>query len=162
MDLVSKLREMGANEAQLTSKTLEMAVRAITEDSGVIPDTVTAGIKQLADNISRATEKLTDAQRGLKNQIDNADWNRQRIETEAQRASQRYEEAKRREESIITDEDLMEAVKAYRAVLQATTDVLGNDLGADVQIAAINAGSYVAWRGIMGGKFADDGGKRRY
>lgn len=52
---------------------------------------------------------------------------------------------------FIGDHDLRNAVMAYRLVLQATQDVLGDRvLQDDVAVEAIKAGSYIAWRGIMG------------
>lgn len=154
MDLIKKMEQLGANKSQLTSNTLALAVKAIAEDESVIPDTVRLDIARLASAVNIASKRLEESNQKLKFTIESADYNCKKIEEEARKATENYEQAKRREESVITDKDLSEAVKAYRAVLQATTDVLGT-LDKETQIAAINAGSYIAWRGIMGGKFKD-------
>lgn len=159
MDLIKKMEQLGANKSQLTSNTLALAVRAIAEDESVIPDTVRLDVVRLASNIENASKRLEDANAKVKYSIESAEYVTRKIKEEAQKATENYEVAKRREASVITDKDLSEAVKAYRAVLQATTDVLGN-LDKDTQIAAINAGSYIAWRGIMGGKFKDEDQKK--
>jgi ABC-type phosphate transport system auxiliary subunit len=49
---------------------------------------------------------------------------------------------------IIYDKDFAEAVKVYKAVLLATKDVFGENMDVETKIAAINAGSYIAWRGM--------------
>lgn len=158
MDLIKKMEQLGANKSQLTSNTLALAVRAIAEDENVIPDTVRLDIVTLSSNIERASARLVDYQNRINRTIESAEATCEHIEQRAKTATENYEAAKRREESVITDKDLSEAVKAYRAVLQATTDVLGT-LDKETQIAAISAGSYIAWRGIMGGKFKDDSAK---
>lgn len=159
MDLLKKMEQLGANKAQLTSGTADIAIRAIAEDEGVIPDTVRLYVERLADKVEKTSERLEEAQSKLKSTIDGAEYARRKIEEEAKKATENYEIAKRREASVITDKSLSEAVKAYRAVLQATTDVFGK-LDKETQIAVINAGSYIAWRGIMGGKFDKDDKER--
>ena len=55
----------------------------------------------------------------------------------------------------ISSRDVQDAVMAYDAVLKSTVDVFGIDVDPSVMIAAIEAGSYIAWRGIMGPKQSD-------
>lgn len=52
----------------------------------------------------------------------------------------------------IINRDVADAAIAYRMVLETTKNVFGDDCTQDVICKAIEAGSYVAWRGIMGPK----------
>ena len=52
----------------------------------------------------------------------------------------------------VCSKDVQDAIMAYDAVLKSTVDVFGDILEPSVMIAAIEAGSYIAWRGIMGPK----------
>lgn len=52
----------------------------------------------------------------------------------------------------IINRETADSVIAYRKVLEATKEVFGSDCSQDVICKAIEAGSYIAWRGIMGPK----------
>lgn len=64
----------------------------------------------------------------------------------------------------VGDSRVRDAVAAYKDVLLATREVFGEErMTANVMIAAIEAGSYVGWRTIMGEKVPTvTAGGRRY
>ena len=56
----------------------------------------------------------------------------------------------------IKDSQTKDGVLAYAEVLAATREIFGEEnLTENVMIAAIQAGSYLGWRGIMGPKYTE-------
>lgn len=156
MDIVQKLKEMGASNAQLESKTVQMVVQALSEDQSIIPDTAKLEINNLIKAVDRADGRLAQAEAKMAHTLSSAEYKTQLMQNAAEKAARDFERATKQKESVILDKDLQEAVKAYKAVLEATKEVFGDMIekegGADAIIAAIQAGSYTAWRGIMGPK----------
>lgn len=163
MDIVQKLKEMGASNAQLESKTVQMVVQALSEDQSIIPDTAMMEINNLIKAVDRADGRLARAEEKMASTLSSAEYKTQLMQNAAEKAARDFERATEQKESVILDKDLQEAVKAYKAVLQATKEVFGERAGSpDVIIAAIQAGSYTAWRGIMGPKNDAPAKKDRY
>ncbi len=166
MDIVQKLKEMGAGTAQLESKTVRMVVQALSEDQSIIPDTAMMEINNLIKAVDRADRRLAQAEANMANTLSSAEYKTELMQKAAEKAAQDYERATKQKESVILDKDLQEAVKAYKAVLEATKEVFGDMIersgSADAIIAAIQAGSYTAWRGIMGPKNDETTKKNRY
>lgn len=159
MDILEKLKGMGATPAMLESKTVKMVLEALAEDGSVITDTAKGEIQRLVYSVNSAASALNRANETLAQNLARAESQAKGAEEAANRACRRLQEAQRREEDVIMDKDMAEAVKAYKAILVATREVFGDMIdrtgSADAIIAAIQAGSYTAWRGIMGPKDAD-------
>lgn len=166
MDIIEKLKSMGASQTQLESKTVQMVLQALAEDGSIIPDTAKLEIKTLISAVDNASDRLSKAERSMAQTIHDANAQTQIMQRAADKATREWENATRQKESVILDKDLQEAVKAYKAVLLATREVWGDVIekagGTEAVIAAIQAGSYTAWRGIMGPKNEDTSKKNRY
>lgn len=166
MDIIEKLKQMGASQTQLESKTVQMVLQALAEEESIIPDTAKLEIKTLIASVDAASARLSKAEGNMARAINDADIKTQIMKSAADKATREWENATRQKESVILDKDLQEAVKAYKAVLLATREVFGDMIekagSTDAIIAAIQAGSYTAWRGIMGPKNEDSNKKNRY
>ncbi len=77
------------------------------------------------------------------------------IDAKADRAQKLISKA---ETTAIKDPNLLDAVKAFRTVLEYGKEVLGMEAVSNPDVAAelLRGASYVAWRGIMGPKSSED------
>lgn len=155
MDIIEKLKELGATQTQLESRTTQLVLQAFAEDASVIPDTAKREIKSLISAVNAASDRLEKAESRFDSLFSDIEKRTAQVAAAAKKAETDFERAQKLQAMAILDPDLREATKAYREVLAATMEEFGvlmkND-STDVMVAAINAGSYIAWRGVMGPK----------
>ena len=155
------LRRLGATESQINSSTAKLFEKAMIEDSEFCQKVAADALNRLADRFDQAESIAAKIDATYQRAKESAELQGavliRRIKTEADRfaeESEKCEKARNATKDIIYDADLNEAVKAYKAVLSATKEVFGEFVQGEITqaaiVAAINAGSYVAWRGIMG------------
>lgn len=150
--LQEKLKEMGATPSQITSGTVRMVETAIAEEAGFVDRAAMEQITRLADTFERAKEISAEIQKETQSALYSAKRDAEFAKQEINRAISCYQKAKESANGVIQDKELAEAVKAYKAVLEATKEVFGDNCTEIVISEAIRAGSYTAWRGIMGPK----------
>lgn len=170
--LQEQLTKMGATPSQVNSSTVKMVERAMVEDTEFIQKTALDAVERLANTFEEAKQNIGQ----LSAMVENAEKRAGKIvsgvteeaKKEVAGLESQVEELRRERfdlaKGTIRDTGLAEAVKAYREVLQATKDVFGEEIEKHALYscieAAINAGSYIAWRGIMGPKSDDNLRKR--
>lgn len=111
------------------------------------------GLYKAGSAASSATLNAQAAERSLKAAMTEAE--RELSDLKAQTAGLR--------DMKINSPETKDAVMAYTATLNATKEIFGADaMNPDVIVAAIQAGSYMAWRSIMGPKGKDDGWEQVY
>lgn len=171
MTIREYLKSLGATDAELKAKVVERMEQAMLFDTDITSLTPNA----LIDYINNATDKMLLAAHtlnGAENTISNININARPIENRLKTLVQQAEEKRKElqegivtaEKSTITNTDLKDAVLAYAEVLKATKAVFGEAAMTDTTItSAIEAGSDIAWRGIMGPKYTvTDAPKRRF
>lgn len=148
MDLYKEMLLHGATESQLKSKTMQMMIDILASGKDIDLPTISKRIEELKNQFNgvgyellnaqkRATNTLIDA----KNIVESADETLKKIEAAQTIAGK----------DAIKNDETMDAVNAYAAVLRATVKELGaENMTETVMGKAIEAGSYIAWRGIMG------------
>jgi len=154
--LQEQLTKMGACQSQVNSSTVKMVERAMAEDSEFIEKTALDVLERLADTFEEAKKNTAELVRMVNQAEQKADGIVSAVTSEAKKEISGLEaqiKSLQREkmdfvEGRIYDAELAEAVKAYKAALMATKDVFGESMDAETRIAAINAGSYIAWRGM--------------
>lgn len=64
--------------------------------------------------------------------------------------------------TCVRDSQIQDGVMAYAGVLAATREIFGTEnMSEDVMIAAIQAASYIGYRGVMGPKYTEQTSTRR-
>lgn len=126
-DLKTVLREMGASQQQLQNSIVGKCEKALTENKDFVAGISESRAEDIIRRISEGEKRMSELGNSL-------------IKFESAIAGG------------IVNRDVADAVIAYRMVLEATKNVFGDDCTQDVICKAIEAGSYVAWRGIMGPK----------
>jgi len=153
MTIREYLKKLGATDQELTAKVVQRMEKAMLIDADLeqFPaDTVLKIITGAASGLENANGKaqgtinlMNSTAAELLKAVDSA---RAQLE-DLKRQTSGIKDAK------INSPETRDAVMAYATVLNATKEIFGeNGLEPDVMIAAINAGSYIAWRGIMGPK----------
>ena len=159
--LEETLRALGASDAQLKSSTAKLFERAMIEDSEFCQKVTADAMERIAKEYENAERTADWMNAKCENAISLAKATGEALLREINRESdrlasesKRLETLKKETKDFIYDAELNEAVKAYRAVLAATKEIFGEYIQGEVNqaaiVAAINAGSYVAWRGMMG------------
>lgn len=158
--LEEQLVKQGATPAQLKSSTVKLVEKAITEDSGFVDKAALDVLERLAATFEEAKSNTAE----LKAMVEDASRKADRIvggvTAEAKKEVAKLEEQvnalKRERDNFraarINDSQIVEAVKAYRAVLEATKDVFGEAMTEEIMKKAIKAAGFVAYRGVMGPK----------
>lgn len=126
-DLKTVLKEIGATNQQLASPVVALCEKALTEREDFVSEITESRAKEICDNFSAAQKTLIEIGVRLEN-----------IESQTS--------------STIRNQDVRDSVIAYRNVLKTTKEIFGVDCTQEVICKAIEAGSYIAWRGIMGPK----------
>ena len=163
MTIREYLKNIGATDQELSAKVLQRMERAMLIDTDLEQfhaDTVLSIIQGAASGLENANgqtlatvSKATNAMQELDKAV--ADARAQLSDLKQQTAG--IKDAK------INNAETRDAVMAYAAVLNATKEIFGNEnLTVEVMTAAINAGSYIAWRGIMGPKDPEPKPMRRF
>jgi len=156
MTIREYLKSIGATENELSAKVVARMEHLMMTESDLSefkPDTVMKILKGAIDGLDIANNhvqrNIDEAEAKAKNLrvlIDNA-----RIE-----ANDLIDQTKHLSELKIRNPDIKDAVMAYAAILRATKEVFGMDsISAEVMCRAIEAGSYVAYRGVMGPKWTE-------
>lgn len=153
------LRRLGASEAQIKSSTAKLFEKAMLEDSGFCEKVAADALERIAKSVTAATANASYIDDKCKEALNGAIAYAEKFEQGLKAEIASYEDQRKKCEAyiqqnksaVIYDADLSEAVKAYKAVLAATKEVFGESSNSpEAIVAAINAGSYIAWRGIMG------------
>lgn len=128
------LKKRGASQTQLESKTVRMmedifAEMADDELKNVGAELANERREQLAFTVHEA--KSLEAR--LDRKMREADIRADKLKT-----------------AVKPSDDNAQAIWVYKNTLAATTEVFGDNITADVMVAAITAASYGMWRSIMG------------
>lgn len=145
-NLREKLVEAGASEVQMNAKVLTLAENVIAEASDEeFKEMGISRVGQLLEDLRSATNKIKSATNNLEYSINKA-------KNEEERISNMVDILKGCGEATITvlDDTTSQAIEVYKQILKATQEVFGTDLSDAVKSSAIEAGSYGAWRTIMG------------
>lgn len=137
MNLKDELRERGASEVQLTSKTLSMVEDILAEASG--DEVKEMGMECLRDAVADATKAIST----IDNKRRSLEWSIGKADEVAKRLSASSQ-------VVILDDDNSQAVELFRKTLCAVKEVFGDSLSDEVMTTAIQAASYGMWRSIMG------------
>ena len=153
MTIREYLRSLGASENELTAKVVSRMEKQMLFDSD-IKDFSIDTVVRIVENATGALEKANgDVKTSIANAAENNrllqitinDSKKQLADLEAQTAG--IKDAK------INSPETRDGVMAFAATLNAVKQIFGQEnITPDVMVAAINAGSYIAWRGIMGPK----------
>lgn len=153
MTIREYLQKLGATDAELRANVvsrMENAMLIDTDLSEMKADTVECIMNDTLHAIATAQKALMldagnarDTIRSLESMIAQA----------KREANDLREQVGVVQDSKITDPASKDAVRVYAATLNATKEVIGEgNLTPEVIISAIEAGSYMAWRSIMGPK----------
>jgi hypothetical protein len=156
MTIREYLKSLGATDNELLAKVVKRMEDAMLFDSDLkqfAPDTV---LKVLAVS----AEALNAANGEIRYNIIKAEEDKGMLEKAITDAERQLDDLKKQtagiKEAKINSPETRDAVMAYAATLNATREIFGADsITPEVMVAAINAGSYIAWRGIMGPKNND-------
>ncbi len=155
MTIRDYLKNLGATEQQLSAKVIEIMEQKMLFDTDLADlsaDTVAKILGDLIKNVGAAATRLE----SFMVQEKFAANDLERKMTQAQARSDLLEkivyEANAGISNIeIHNPDVKDAVVAYAAVLKATREVFGEEkMTEDVMAHAVDAGSYIAWRGMTG------------
>lgn len=158
--LQEQLTKMGATPSQVNSSTVKMVERAMAEDAEFIQKTALDAVERLANTFEEAKKNTAELVRTVNQAESKASGIISAVTDEAKREIAGLQsEIKRLEdkrwemkEGLIKDNQTLEAVKAYRAILEATKEVFGDALTEATIKRAIKEAGYVAYRGVMGPK----------
>lgn len=138
----------------INSKTFKLAQEAIAEgavdglDDAMLVEQSVRSATQNAQQLLGHMQSLYSESRRLLDLLHGA---HDQLETDAAKVT-------------VTNKKTIEAINAYEMVLARTKEAVGADgMTEAVWVKAIEAGSYCAWRSIMGPKFPDwpgDGGAK--
>ena len=147
-----QLQKAGASPATMSSNALKYLEQFIAEDSGFCDKEALSQLERIADCFEQAESAQRKMESDLKHTMDRVEA----AKLEIKNAIDNYAVFRKKNLGEIEDKQIAESVKAYKTVLEATKEVFGEKCTETVITSAIEAGSYIAWRGIMGPKWADD------
>lgn len=156
MTIREYLESIGATQSELTAKVVKRMEQAMLVDCDLTQfsaDTILEMLNSVADRLeaaNKASEHSFSLQERTKDALNSA----------ILRADEALQDLKSQTAGIcdakINSAETKDAVAAYTATLRATKELFGAEaMTESVIMAAINAGSYMAWRSIMGPKEAD-------
>lgn len=153
MTIREYLQKLGATDAELRANVvnrMESAMLIDTDLSEMKADTVEC----IMNNTLQA---IATAQKALMLDAGNARDTIRSLESMIAQAKREANDLREQvgvvHDSKINDPTSNNAVKVYAATLNATKEIFGEEnLAPEVMISAIQAGSYMAWRSIMGPK----------
>ncbi len=167
-DLHSVMERMGATQSQLSSKTFDMAEKAIAESAVDGVATANARLRgferQVESTVFEVRQLAASTKANLeqsKSQIDALDNATKRAASVERKVDEKLSQLMASVDSItIKDAALLDAVNVYTLILDRTKQVLGEDaLTEAVVVQLLETASYGLWRSIMGPKDSND---RRY
>lgn len=155
--LRDEMRKRGANEAQLGSKTMQMAeeifadkaVDGLSEANGRL-DALNAKADRLkllyadAEKIGYELERQSDNARDVMSGLIGATGDARKTADKLQ----------------VKDAATIDALNAYSEVLRRTKEIVGGEMTETIWVEAVQAASYCAWRSIMGPKEKQDSGRK--
>ena len=153
MTIREYLTSLGAKDAELSAKVVSRMEKAMLFDTDITQFKLDTAVSV----INNATSALYSASHETDSTINRAKTEQINLEGVIRRAQSEIADLKTQTAGIrdakINNSDTRDAVMAYAATLNATREIFGADnITPEVMVAAINAGSYIAWRGIMGPK----------
>lgn len=140
----------------LASNAYKYITEIIQENSDICDKEVLSELKRIAGVFENANEKTKEIEKKYESAIEAVQNKSIATVFAMEDLVKKYEKAKDQSNQLIMDKELADGVKAYKAVLEATKEVFGDKCTENVITAAIEAGSYTAWRGIMGPKYTID------
>lgn len=145
MDLYAKLIERGAQKSSAESTATKMLEEILAEEAGYLyeggAEKACKIARAIENNISRCSKMVSDHSELLG----------------------KLERALNEGEKVFVSDETANAIGAYKGILQATQEVFGEEnMTVEVMRAACEAGSYIAWRTIMGGKFPEEPQSKRF
>ena len=156
MTIREYLKSLGAKDSELSANVVSLMERHMMIDADLSQfemDTVATIIKNASDGLNNATKYA-------ESNIHNAKAVLHRLEDAIGAAQIEKQDlinqTSRLGEMKIRNADVKDAVLAYSEVLKATKGIFGESMSAEVMCKAIEAGSYIAYRGIMGPKTIED------
>lgn len=147
------LKELGATEAELSAKVVGRMENAMLFDTDIkqcAPDTVIALINDVCNGLAHRCTELANAMKTAQA----LGINLNAAITEAKNELHDLSEQTRFTKTVkVSDSKTRDAVLAYASVLNFTKDIFGEEnMTESVMTSAIKAGSFMAWRSIMGAK----------
>ena len=166
MTIREYLKSIGATEAELSAKVvgrMESRMLFDTDMQKFAPDTVMQIVKMAVDELRDAGRISSKIEVGVLN----ANAAASRLENAIRQSEMQLKDLERQTAGIkdakIENRETRDAVMAYTATLRATREIFGEAaMTPEVMAETIKAGSYIAWRGIMGPKEPETMPKRRY
>ena len=157
MDIRERLRDKGATDAQINAKVVDLLEEVIAEMTDEELNELGFAVTQ---EVRNALVKAVKEMVFEKQKIEKSFW---RINQEIQYAQSISKELREKvdpyrsfiEKNYKAMDSITDSVKAihtYKGILEATKEVFGEDMPVEVMAEAIKAGSYGAWRAIMGEK----------
>lgn len=144
------LREKGATEAQVNSKTVDLIERAMLDGEVSVSETAAEQIRILGKRVDAAAEVVRIAE--LK--ADGVTRELEEFDRRARDVLDLLNQAEVAADQVsIGDPAITDGLVAFERMLVAVRDTFGQPAMTDAVIcAAIEAGSYGMWRSIMGPK----------
>jgi len=159
MTIREYLEQLGATQGEMAAKVVGRMERAMMVDADLSQfkaDTVLSVLDKATRELETAKSKSDGVMfrvEALTKQLNSAaSWAQANLD-DLKKQTAGLKDAK------IEDRDTKDAAMAYAFTLRATKEIFGEEnMTENVMVAAINAGSYMAWRSIMGPK-GDEGPK---
>ena len=156
MTIREYLKSLGATDAELQAKVIGRMENAMLFDADLAqfkPDTVLKAIEIASNALSTANQV---ARQNINRAVEVSEL----LESASKKARNELDDLHQQiaglKDAKISSPETKDAVMAYAATLNATKEIFGSEsMTPDVIIAAISAGSYMAWRSIMGPKDND-------
>ena len=155
MTIRDYLKNLGATEMMLSAKVVELMEQKMLFDTDLADlsaDTVAKILGDLVKNVGAAATRLESFTVHEKYAADDLERKMAQAQAQSDMLQKIVHEATAGISNIeIHNPDVKDAVVAYAAVLKATREVFGEEnMTEDVMAHAVDAGSYIAWRGMTG------------
>ena len=162
MTIREYLESIGATQSELGAKVVKRMEEAMLADVDLSKFSADTALKAL----DSAADKLDSLNKTYAILREREERSEKSLDSAILRANDALNELKAQTAGIcdvkINNAETKDAVAAYTATLRATKEIFSEEnMTEKVMIAAINAGSYMAWRSIMGPKDNDEKPKVR-
>ena len=153
MTIREYLEKLGATQSEMSAKVVSRMEQAMLVDTDLEQFKADTVMSLLEGTL----EALKNANSAMGGKLIQADIAKRKLEEATANATANMHELQTQTAGLknakIEDRDTKDAAMAYAFTLKATQDIFGEEnMTENVMIAAINAGSYMAWRSIMGPK----------
>ena len=151
------LESIGATQAELSAKVVKRMEQAMMVDT----DLTQFSADTILDVLNTAADRLEAANKTRVQMIESQNNSEKALDSAILRAEKELQDLKSQTAGIcdakINSAETKDAVAAYTATLRATKEIFGEEsMTESVMMKAIEAGSYMAWRSIMGPKEANE------